>query len=74
MIDQIVIACCGITTVWLSQCRSFFLRRWAAPVGLIAQPAWLYASWEAHQYGIFLLSLVYAGAWLRGIYTHWIAP
>lgn len=74
MIEQIIIAACGLATVWLSQCRTFNARKWAAPIGLVAQPAWLYASWQAGQWGIFLLSIVYAVAWVRGIYTHWVRP
>ena len=74
MIEQTIIALCGLATVWLSQCRSHRARRWAAPIGLIGQPAWLYASWQAGQWGIFVLSIVYAVAWVRGIYTHWIKP
>lgn len=74
MIEQLVIALCGIASCWLSQCRSHELRRYAAPIGLIAQPAWLYAAWKAGQWGIGLLSLVYAAAWCRGIWIHWIRP
>ena len=69
-----MIAACGLATVWLSQCRSHRARRWAAPIGLIAQPAWIYASWQAQQWGILILSVVYAAGWARGIWTHWVRP
>lgn len=74
MIEQAIIAVCGIATVWLSQCRSFTARRWAAPIGLCAQPAWIWATWQAGQWGMLFLSAVYAVAWMRGIYTHWVRP
>lgn len=74
MIDQIIIGAAGISTVYLSQSRAHAARKWAAPIGLAAQPAWLYASWEAAQWGIFVLSIVYAIGWARGVYTHWIRP
>lgn len=74
MIEQLVIAACGIASVWLSQSRRFTARRWAAPIGLLAQPAWLWAAWQAGQWGIFVLSIVYTAAWIRGIHTHWIKP
>lgn len=74
MIAQIIIATCGLATVWLSQCRTLAARRWAAPIGIIAQPAWLYAAWQAEQWGIAALSIVYAVGWMRGIHTHWIKP
>ena len=71
MIDQVLIAACGITSVWCSQSATDAVRRWACVAGLIAQPAWLYASVNASQWGIALLSLVYTAAWLRGVRVYW---
>jgi hypothetical protein len=73
MLDQIVIAVCGMASVWLSQSPAFRARRWACLIGIAAQPFWLHATWQAGQWGIFALSLVYAAAWARGIWHHWIA-
>lgn len=72
MIEQIVIAVCGVLSIWMSQSTSLAQRRWAPIIGLIAQPAWLYASIKAEQWGIAALSLVYAAGWARGIRTYWI--
>lgn len=71
MIEQIMIALCGVSSIWMSQSPRFDTRKWAPIIGLLAQPFWLYATWKAAQYGIFLLSFVYAAGWARGIRTYW---
>ncbi|MEP7367728.1 MAG: hypothetical protein ABI972_31090 [Acidobacteriota bacterium] len=71
MIEQAIIAICGVLSVFMSQSPNFDARKWAPIVGLVAQPFWLFASWKAEQYGIFLLSFVYAAGWMRGIRTYW---
>ena len=40
--------------------------------GLAGQPFWFYTTWQAEQWGIFILSFFYAGAWAKGIYNYWI--
>ena len=72
MIEQAVIAICGIVSVWLSQDRRHSLRRYACLFGLLAQPFWLYATWKAQQWGIVLLTFVYAAGWGRGVWNFWI--
>ena len=72
MIEQAIIALCGMASVWLSQDRRHAWRKWACIVGLTAQPFWLYATWKAGQWGIFALTFVYALGWMRGIKTYWI--
>lgn len=59
----------GVVSIWLSQSPAVRSRRWAPIIGLAAQPAWLYASIKAEQYGIATLSLVYAAGWIRGVRT-----
>lgn len=73
-IDQIAIAILGTAAVWLSQSRSESARRRACIFGLLGQPFWFYASWTSGQWGVFAVSILYALAWLRGIWVHWIAP
>lgn len=73
MIEQTAIAVCGVLSIFMSQSASVAQRRWAPIIGLVAQPAWLYASITAEQWGIAALSLVYAAGWARGIHTYWIA-
>lgn len=74
MIEQAIIAVCGVASIWLSQSPRFGARRWAPIIGLAAQPFWLYASYQAAQWGIFALSFVYAAGWVRGINTYWVRP
>lgn len=72
--DQIAIGIFGVTAIFLSQSALESRRRWACILGLCAQPAWFYAAWHASQWGIFGLSFLYTASWLKGFYTHWIAP
>lgn len=72
MITQTLIAILGIASIWLVNDPRASYQRWACILGLIAQPFWFYASWQADQWGIFLLSIAYAMAWLRGFNQHWI--
>ncbi len=72
MIEQIGIAICGVSAVFLSQDHRQEWRRWACIMGLIGQPFWLYATWQAGQWGIFALSFLYAYSWARGFYNNWM--
>lgn len=73
-LDQIAIAVFGAGAAWLSQARTFRMRRWACVFGILAQPGFFWASWRTGQWGVFLLTTIYAGAWVRGVWTHWIRP
>lgn len=73
-IDQIIIGICGLTSVWLSQDARPSWSRFACIFGLIAQPAWFYATWQAGQWAIFALAFVYTFGWARGVYNFWIKP
>lgn len=72
--DQIAIALFGAAAAWLSQARIERLRRWACIFGMLGQPAWFYAAWQAQQWGIFVVCVIYCGAWMRGIWIHWVRP
>lgn len=72
MIDQAIIAACGVATVFLSQDSRAHYRRWACIAGCISQPAWFYATWQAQQWGMFALSIVFTFGWLRGVWYFWI--
>ena len=74
MIEQILIGVCGIGSTWLSQDRRRNYQRWACILGLLAQPAWFYATWKAEQWGIFALAFVYTYCWARGAWNYWIKP
>lgn len=73
-VDQIAIALLGALAAWLSQERRENWRRWACIFGMLGQPFWFYASWKADQAGIFIVSVLYAFAWLRGLWVYWINP
>ena len=73
-LDQIAIAILGAAAAWLSQERRESWRRWACIFGMLGQPFWIYASWKDGQWGIFVVSVIYAMAWMRGLWVHWIAP
>lgn len=73
-IDQIAIALFGALAAWLSQARTDNLRRWACIFGMLGQPFWFYAAWQAQQWGIFAVCVMYAGAWVRGLWVYWLAP
>lgn len=42
--------------------------KWGFVIGLISQPFWLYTSFYNEQWGIFVVSVVYSGTWIFGIY------
>ena len=73
-IDQIAIAFLGALAAWLSQARTDSFRRWACIFGILGQPFWFYAAWQADQWGIFAVSVLYALAWMKGLWIHWIWP
>lgn len=72
MIDQVVIAVCGVGSIFLSQSPDGNRRRYACLVGITAQPFWVYATWTAEQWGLLLLTGFYTAAWLRGIWNQWL--
>lgn len=47
-------------------------RKWGFVIGLLAQPFWVYSSYEAKQWGILALSLFYMYSWSQGIYNSFI--
>jgi hypothetical protein len=71
VIEQTIIAICGMASIWLANDPRESHRRWACVIGLVAQPFWMWATWQAAQWGIFALSFVYAAGWARGVRHHW---
>jgi hypothetical protein len=69
---QAVILLSGALAIWLTQVGSLKASRVACLIGLAGQPFWLYATCNAGQWGMFLLSVFYTGAWLMGVRTYWL--
>lgn len=66
---QAAILILSAAAMWLVSGRSRHARLgWA--IGLASQPFWLYATFEAGQYGMFCLSLYYTTIWIRGWINH----
>lgn len=72
MLDESIIVLTGVTAMWMTQSPNVVMRKWAAVIGLCGQPAWMWMTWHAEQYGVFGLSFVYTASWLRGIKTYWL--
>jgi hypothetical protein len=72
VIDQLAIACTGVTAVWLSQDKRDHWRKWSPVFGLMSQPFWFYAAWTAEQWGIFALCFLYMLSWMRGFKAYWL--
>ncbi|QIL83897.1 hypothetical protein G7047_14350 [Diaphorobacter sp. HDW4A] len=64
----------GDVYLWLSQARAESARRWACVFGMLGQPFWFYAAWQADQWGIFVVCVLYALAWMKGLWVYWIKP
>lgn len=63
-ISQIGIAMFGISAVILVAKKN----KWGFVLGLLSQPFWLITSFINKQWGVFLLSIIYVGSWILGIY------
>src|SRR4051812_48934855 len=74
VIEQFFIAAFGVLSIWTSQDSDGRVRRYACLFGICAQPFWLYATWQAAQWGMFALTLAYTAGWSRGIWNHWLRP
>lgn len=73
MFVQFALLSLSLIAVSLSQCERESMRRWACIFGLLSQPFWFVATFEAGQWGMFALAFCYTLAWLRGFYHHWLS-
>ncbi len=71
IICNILIVVFGITTTFLVGSKKKHIRRWAYPLGVLAQVPWLYVAIGAEQYGIVFASLMYGVLWIRGWINNW---
>ena len=72
MIDQMLIALTGVTAVFLTQSEHEERRKLACLFGIVGQPFWFYATYQAEQWGIFALCFFYTWAWAKGVHMHWL--
>ena len=70
--DQIAIALTGALAIWLSQQHREEWKKYASILGLIGQPFWFYATYQAEQWGIFVLCIFYTYSWFVGFKNNWI--
>lgn len=71
---QFIIFASGGIAILLTQAESEQLRQYACLVGLIGQPYWLRSTYNSNQPGMYLLSIFYTYAWLKGLHLYWLAP
>lgn len=70
-LDQIVIAIAGCLSSWMIHSADRKVRLMACWIGLFAQPFWFYAAYEANQWGILLMDVVYTAGFIRGAHRNW---
>lgn len=63
VIAQIGVSVFGIAAVILVAQKN----KWGFVFGLLSQPFWFITSYLNHQWGIFLLSMVYTASWGYGV-------
>lgn len=68
MIQTAILILSGLA-FWLS--TSPTPNRWGFLVGVLAQPLWIYETWQASQWGMFALSLCFLIGYARGAWHHW---
>lgn len=62
---QVGLTIFGIIGIFLMNRKN----RWGCVFGLIAQPFWFISTFINHQWGMFILSVVYTLIWINGIYN-----
>ncbi len=64
-VSQVVILFCSCASIWaFASKRHHYL---GFVFGLIGQPFWIYTSFQAAQWGIFIVSLWYTANHIRGL-------
>ena len=63
-VAQVGITIFGISAIILVAKKN----KWGFVMGLLSQPFWFITSFVNQQWGIFFVSIIYAGTWIYGIY------
>jgi hypothetical protein len=74
MIEQAFIALTELIAIWLIQEKRQDYRKWACVFGLLGQPFWFYASYQANQWGAFILCFFFTIAWFKSLRDNWLSP
>lgn len=69
MIEQVGIIIFSCTSVYLFSTKDYY--KYGFVVGLLGQPLWIHTSFANEQWGIFIVSLWFTFAHLKGLKTHW---
>lgn len=72
MTIQLLIAVVGGIAIFLTQQRDDRLTKFACIFGLASQPLFLYETYIAEQWGMFLLAIMYTASFLFGVFNFWI--
>lgn len=67
---QLAIAFLTIPGIWMVGSTDRRTRRLGYTLNFIAQPAWLYSTWRAEQWGMLLVAAILTAAWAYAIWTH----
>lgn len=69
---QVFIAITGGLAIYLIKEPGRISReRWGFTIGAIGQPAWLYVTFTAEQWGLLSLSVFFTWAWFTGARERW---
>lgn len=71
MIEQTFIALTELIAIWLIQEKRKEFRKWACVFGLLGQPFWFYAAFNANQWGAFVLCFFFTLAWIKSLKDYW---
>lgn len=64
LISQVAIVFLGSSSIILVAKKN----KWGFVFGLLGQPFWLITSFINHQWGVFLVAIIYTFSWIFGIY------
>lgn len=73
MIEQVFIAVTELIAIWLVQDRREEYRKFAPIFGLLGQPFWFFSSFQAQQWGAFILCFFFTAAWIKSLGYYWLS-
>ena len=69
--NQILIACFGLTAMFCATGNNPTLRRYAPIIGLCGQPAWAWFAWQTQAWGLAVICVAYTLVYIQGIRVQW---